>query len=384
MLARPEKRTTSQRSARLRRFQEIDWDFSDEASESPFSDVHWHPCRFPSQIPALAVRRLTSAGQTVLDPFVGSGTTVVETQWSGRCGVGVDVNPIACLAARSKVLVEQGQQIASALDDVALKLRATWDSIRPATSPRTVQLDKWYTPQTGNSLRKLWEFIAADKGVLSVILQAAFSSILLAACRETRHWGYVCDNSKPKDHRERDVLQLYIDSLTRYRNAYLARDQAVQQALFPVEILEGNAVDVLQKLPSSSIDCIVTSPPYFGVADYVKSQRLSHEWFGQEIEPRRLLEIGARSKRHRRSAIADYTTELIGVFSECFRVSRKGAYALIILGQSPNRESAEEWFLAGVTQVGYRIESRQERSIRETRRQMPSILTETVLLLRKP
>src|SRR5271157_3438189 len=151
--------------ASMRRLREIDWDFPSQPSESAFSSLHWHPCRFPSQIPAIAVARLTSPGDTVLDPFMGSGTTLVEAQRLGRRSTGI-------------------------------------------------------------------------------------------------------------------------------------------------------AREVMQSRPSCHFALVITSPPYFGVTDYVKAQRLSLEWMSNPIEPVRLLEVGARSKRHRRNAGESYLQEIRGAFVE--------------------------------------------------------------------
>jgi len=97
-------KTQGRRQATKRRMHDLDWDFATQQSESQFSNLHWHPCRFPSQIPATAISQLTSKGDTVLDPFMGSATSLVEAQRLGRASIGVDINPISVLMAESKVL----------------------------------------------------------------------------------------------------------------------------------------------------------------------------------------------------------------------------------------------------------------------------------------
>src|SRR5688572_125646 len=75
------------------RQERVDWDFAGEYSESLFSSIHWHPSRFASQIPATLIGLLSLPGESVLDPFVGSGTTLVEAQRLNRPSIGVDLNP---------------------------------------------------------------------------------------------------------------------------------------------------------------------------------------------------------------------------------------------------------------------------------------------------
>ena len=133
--------TAVRRSASVRRFNEIDWDFPDQFSQSAFSDLHWHPCRFPSQVPALVIGRLTSIGDAILDPFMGSGTTLVEAQKLGRKSL-IDINPIACLMTRAKTLPLSAAEIRKFIASVKNISVSRWDqslsnSLRPLLSRRT-------------------------------------------------------------------------------------------------------------------------------------------------------------------------------------------------------------------------------------------------------
>lgn len=372
------------RAVSVRRFDEVDWDFPDQFSESPFSKLHWHPCRFPSQIPAIVIGRFTMAGEAVLDPFLGSGTTLVEAQRLGRSSTGIDINPVACLLARAKTLPCESDEVVSYLELVKTRLFTRWDDVPPRRAPPSVQKEKWYTPATQVALEKIWAHIHSNEGPMNLLLRAAFSSILLSACREDRHWGYVCDNTAPKADRERDVRDLYCEALDHFSQAYRARAKRQMGLLGRAEILQGDAASVLEGLPSNSFSCFVTSPPYFGVADYVKSQRLSMEWFEIEIEPSRQLEIGARSKRHRKSGAKDYCCELRAVFAQTFRVLKSGGWGVVLYGHSPTRSTGIDSFVDDLHSIGFTIELKKRRQIREMRRQFPSLKNEIVLLVRKP
>ena len=202
--------------ASMRRLREIDWDFPSQPSESAFSSLHWHPCRFPSQIPAIAVARLTSPGDTVLDPFMGSGTTLVEAQRLGRRSTGIDVNPVSCLIAESKTLSIESSRVRRFVERSGLFFAKHWNDLRADDAPGSVQGSKWYMPETLDALRKIWTVVQKEQSDLKVIGESAFSSILLPACRETRHWGYVCDNTTPKTMRKADPKALFISSLEQF------------------------------------------------------------------------------------------------------------------------------------------------------------------------
>jgi DNA modification methylase len=366
-----------------RRLEEFDWDFATQQSESPFSRLHWHPCRFPSQVPATAISRLSRVGQTVLDPFMGSATTLVEAQRLGRKPVGIDINPVSVLMASSKVLTASAAEVTKYVDYLSTEVIRRWSGLEPAELPKGVQGEKWFAPKTLLELRKLWSIVDVTESGLPVLGRAAFSSILLGVCKETRHWGYVCDNSTPKTERQGEAKLAFLKALSQVKAAYLHRDQFGSGQFQESRVLRGDARTTLAEFEQESIDLVVTSPPYFGVADYAKAQRLSMEWFDFEIEPVRLREIGARSKRHRSTAGRDFVAELTEVFSETYRVLRAGAYGVVVFGSSPSRKDVFSEFLNGLTEVGFLIVSEIPRSISTMRRQSPSLSTEHVVVFMK-
>src|SRR4051794_20443194 len=101
----------------ISRLRKVDWDFSGSYSDSPFSAIHWYPGRFASQIPATLVGLLAQRGELVLDPFVGSGTTLVEAQRLGCCSIGIDINPVSCRIARAKTLSLPSAAVAVLIED---------------------------------------------------------------------------------------------------------------------------------------------------------------------------------------------------------------------------------------------------------------------------
>ncbi|MBE0531585.1 MAG: site-specific DNA-methyltransferase [Rhodospirillales bacterium] len=370
---------------RFERLSSIDWDFSLSASQSLFSTVHWHPCRFPSQLPATLIGSLTVPGETVFDPFVGSGTTAVEAQRLGRSGIGVEINPVAALLSRAKTIAEPRETIEKTVQNLKLLARQASSTFNP---PPSVQGEKWYTGRVLRGLCRLRSILEVPQLTPEgrLIFEAAFSAILLPVCRETRHWGYVCDNTSPKGDHERDVIQTFEDALDTLTAAYHDRDEYWREGgttptVIPsVQIWEGDARMALSNLGNECIDLIVTSPPYFGVTDYAKAQRLSLEWMELSIEQIRLKEIGARSKRHRMNAKTEYIRECQEVFVECRRVLRHGRACCVVLGQSAHRVSVLEEFLEVMGIIGFKLQFSAERKISTRRRLNPSLQYENLLI----
>lgn len=62
-----------------------------------------HPAPFPEEIPYRLIKMLSWVGATVLDPFVGSGTTAVVAQRLGRSCIGLDISPEYIVIAKERV-----------------------------------------------------------------------------------------------------------------------------------------------------------------------------------------------------------------------------------------------------------------------------------------
>jgi hypothetical protein len=79
-----------------------DLDFHDRHSGYASHNFHSFPAKFPPQLPRKFIDALTRQGDIVLDPMVGSGTTVVEAYLTGRQGVGFDIDPLAIMISKVK------------------------------------------------------------------------------------------------------------------------------------------------------------------------------------------------------------------------------------------------------------------------------------------
>lgn len=374
----------------ISRLSELDWSFHNDKSDSPFSDLHFHPGRFVPQIPAALIGSLTTRGALILDPFCGAGTTLVEAQRLGRAGIGIDLNPVSCLISRAKTIEFPAEDIENILSKALQKwtiYRLEARSNLAPVAPRTVQLNKWYHEETGAELCRVWDFICNEtESIARDLLLFCFSAILMSCCAETRSWGYVCDNVRPLEYRYVDAECAFRNKLEALTHAYRKRDErsAILREHYPtVSITQGDAAAGLIGLESNSIDLVVTSPPYFGVVDYVKSQRLTMEWMGIALEEFRKLETGARSKRHRQTALQQYMDELSMVTQQLYRVLKPGAVLGMVVGESARREAVLSQIERLLRSAGFKVNLIVNRKIALQRRQPASLVNELLILAGK-
>lgn len=77
------------------------WDIPNVKANHPEKTIH--PCQFPSELAERCVLAMTEAGDTILDPFVGTGTSVIAAAKHDRSAVGIDKSPTYVALARKRL-----------------------------------------------------------------------------------------------------------------------------------------------------------------------------------------------------------------------------------------------------------------------------------------
>ena len=333
-----------------RSLQRVDWNFPQSGNRrNSVHALHWFPGNYISQIPSFLIQILSSPGDLVCDPFVGSGTTAVEANLLGRHSVVSDrLSPCIALTM-AKV---QALRSASAREKIeALLARMWWDGNCVSTSVGAEgegsdpSLELWYAPETLKQLRYLWQVVEGAPRECQAILLAVFSDTLFACASTGRsrtatgrtrrhHWGWVADNVLPTPPHEHNAITLFRSKLA------IASEVTLHAAPEDVGTLIVQQDARRMAIQSGSIDLVVTSPPYIGVIDYAKANRLLYLWMGWQLEEERTEEIGARYKRTRKHFRSEYHATMDESWAEIYRILRKEAYCAIIIGESHRYQGA--------------------------------------------
>jgi DNA modification methylase len=97
-----ESPTTQSTSTQLSDLLAQELDFHNQNVTYASHNFHSFPAKFPPQLPRHFIDGLTNAGDVVLDPMQGSGTTTLEALLTGRQAIGTDIDPLALLIASVK------------------------------------------------------------------------------------------------------------------------------------------------------------------------------------------------------------------------------------------------------------------------------------------
>ena len=336
------------------RLDRIDWDFPRTGNQrGSVHDLHWFPGNFIAQIPAALIQVLSEPGDVVLDPFGGSATTAVEALRLGRRAIVSDRSSTAALIGRAKLgLLDKAlerHRRGEILASLAFEHQCRSDRLGSNGEGGDPILASWYAPGTLAQLRYLWQLVEGEPPRGRQVLAAVFSDVLFDCAstggaptrtgkRRRHHWGWIADNVLPTTLVEHNAVTLFCERLASVADG--EQGAATHSAL----LIQQDARRLA--LADDSVDLVVTSPPYVGVIDYTHANRLLYAWMGWSMALERQDEIGARFRRNRRNAVAEYRADMRLVRDEIRRVLRPGAYCAIVIGASRRFPNAVQELVA--------------------------------------
>jgi SAM-dependent methyltransferase len=239
-------------------------------------------------------------GATILDPFCGSGTTLLECAHNGRDGVGVDLNPLAVFIANAKLaaihappasLAAATQQLLEELEAVArgLEYDTAWSeqAIRRLVGanwqervPNFDYLSAWFMPSALAQFVRIFDAIDAQ---VPSRLRPVFLTIASDLVREAslQDPGDLRIRRRKDAHENSPVLPLFVKAVRqRVRRVLRARRELGRIEGRQRALEADNRSSLVQQLEragfsAGAIDAAITSPPYATALPYIDTQRLS-------------------------------------------------------------------------------------------------------------
>ena len=323
-----------------------------DAGESLTHGFHTYPARMH---PATARHLFGLAGRAdaaVLDPFCGSGTTLVEARAAGMSALGSDLNPLAVLIARAKTWTAPparrrtawsvGREIAAAaMEEVKAARRAGYEPSplrRSGRDPagRDRAVGEWFAPHVRRELETLAGMVdeAGERDrEAGDVLRAVLSSILYKVSRRASD----TDPSRVARQVARGAAARLFDR--RLAQLFGGLDDLARARGPMPRVVCADARRIGAHVSAGSADLVLTSPPYAGTYDYADQHRLRMIFLG--LDPRGLErgEIGARPQfgggpQRRDRALADTRTALGAVLVEIARALVSGGRAALVIGDS--------------------------------------------------
>jgi tRNA G10 N-methylase Trm11 len=233
-------------------------------------------------------------GETVLDPFVGSGTTALEAQLLGVNCLGFDASPLCVLQSRVK----------TASREVIDKIRERCAELRGMNAANT-------------SLHEAMSTMSADADQRVADFFRLAQLVALSDSVRRRKDAAAALASK---------TELMVQSVADYDQ--IRKDLSLTLGRATIERGDARALPVRD----NSIDGIVTSPPYSIALDYIKNDAHALQALGLDTSEIREQFIGLRGPTKDRVRL--YDDDIKGCLDEMMRVLKPKRYALIVVGNA--------------------------------------------------
>ncbi|HUJ55075.1 MAG TPA: DNA methyltransferase [Gaiellaceae bacterium] len=317
--------------------------------------LHPYHGKFIPQLVEILLERFVEPGGHVLDPFAGSGTTLVQALESGYDATGIDVAAFNCLLMEVKTAQYDLPELGAELRDACARV----DSLPRPSRRASGYLRTWYAPRAAAELLGFRELIPEyrHRDVLRVVLSRAARSARLAAHfdleapRSPQRGEYWCH----KHRRECRPVASAAGFLRRYTLDTLARIEefaAVRDPEHEARIVHGDARDA--KL-AAGFDGVLTSPPYPGLIDYHEQHRYAYALL--DLDDRRERELGAAAAGTSAGALEAYAEGVAAVLSRAAAALRPGAPVLVVVNDRRNV------YPEILERAGLRLETRLRRHV---------------------
>ena len=297
-------------------------------------EISYRAC-FKPQLPRFFIEKLSQEGDSVYDPFLGRGTTIIEAALLSRQVIGNDINPLSKILSEPRLTPPDLSELSKYLDNIKMnyELKADIDLsmfFHPKTESEIVSLKQYFINKNNNlnSLDKWIQMVATNrltghsKGFFSVYTMPPNQAVLPQ--RQIK-----INKQRNQSPEYRNVVKLIlkktkslIRNLTETDQLNLSRSN--KNALF----LNDDARDT-KIIEDNSVQLTITSPPFLDVVQYAQDNWLRC-WFNN-IDANEIEKNTTMSKK-----IEDWETVMQSVFDELYRITKKDGFVAFEVGEVRN------------------------------------------------
>ena len=318
---------------------------------------HKYPAKFIPQIVSKILLKYSSEGDWILDPFGGCGTTLVESKLKNRNSIGIDINDVAVLIAKTKISEISPSKIEQNNEILIYKISQI-KKIKNHYANANDRLKYWFKKKEYNKLMEVYKLInKVSDNKIKLFYLCCFSNIL----KNCSIW--YSKSIKPMRDLEKKIpdpfviFEHHLKFMTERNKVFFEKLKEENKRSITCIMKKGDARKL--EINSSSMDLVITSPPYMTSYEYAELHQLSSLWFGFAKDMNEIKEdfIGTSFRKSTeenfRSKIAEdiikglykenkslarhasnYFSDIQRSYKEIYRVLKKDGVACIILGNT--------------------------------------------------
>ena len=237
--------------------------------------------------------------QALLDPFCGSGTTLVEAKNAGMSADGFDINPIARLISKAKTnsydMEKTSEYIDSLIERIeSIKLVRLDEAIENSGFSKEM-IETWFPKKTIQEISTYLQEIEDSRSIdpnLNIFAKASLSDCLRnVSIQRQNEWK----NYRKAGWRDGDINENYQPLMPLFKNRLISNLSKIEKTQFVhngnhARIFDTNSVHVsgFPSTPEGGYELVVTSPPYGDsrtTVAYAEFSWLTNVWLGLDTRP---------------------------------------------------------------------------------------------------
>jgi len=347
---------------------EYDWSFSDKTIKDTSYITHGYytyPAKFIPQLSSRIIKEYSDKNDIIIDPFMGSGTTIVESIVNQRIGIGTDINEIAVLLSKVKTTPIKYDLLVNEFSNLIFKLQHKLNgniTTELENAKKRIilngRVDYWFKPHIRDKLIIILHSILKINNIdVREYFLITFAQIL----KSCSIW--LQKSVKPtRDFNKKEIDPLYKFEwqarrmIKKFRDFDNILNENIKNNISNYRIIKNNDA---RNLPceDSKATLIVTSPPYVTSYEYADLHQLSSLWFGylDELSNFRKKFIGSSSREREKInvlsktaenivfrlgnnkksiEVENYFADMLESFIEMKRVLKVGGKAAIVIGNT--------------------------------------------------
>ena len=264
------------------RHEDHSWDYRGEPTKRYTQGIHSYPAMMIPQVAARLIKEYSKEGDTLLDPFCGSGSVLVEAKIAKRHSWGIDLNPLAILIATVKTNPINPSILNTEYYELVERIYSTPND--EVSSPEFFNIDYWFKPSVIRDLAKIKAAIdRIDRTEIKQFFLVTFSEVIRLSSNSRSHEFklFRYSGSRLENHWP-NVMRLFREhaeaNICRIQDFYEACPSNVKS-----ELIQADSTKSTGKIEPDSVDIVVTSPPYGDsrtTVAYGQFCRLSSQWIG--------------------------------------------------------------------------------------------------------
>lgn len=293
--------------------------------------IHSYPAKYTVEMLEYYIKKYTKENDIILDPFVGSGTTLLAARWLNRGSIGFDINPVAYQISRVKTNTYSLND-KKILDNFINDMSSFFNNIDKEQFEivNYNSIEHWFRHNVIVGLSAIRHCIKKyiNDERIKDLCYLSFSSVILPLSNQESDTRYSAKNKGEITVDE--VLKVYIKKLKENFDVAVLCDKELPDNS-KVFLTDSNLIkNVLSK---NSVDFLITSPPYPNTYDYYLYHKHRILWLGYDFKPVMEKEIGSRREFSSLKKGSDkFTNDLYSIFSSANCALKVGTHIVIVIG----------------------------------------------------